>query len=147
MKFVFHAARFDSPFGPLCSALTSGPWSHGSFITDDGKHLDTTMSRGYLGLREPEPERWVVVYDLPSVKLWFSDVVPMLDTPYDSLGLFFYPLAVQDDTKLFCFESQVVAAKLAGLDLDTGSRPSPKKMIEVLKTFTNGIYIQEKYLI
>ena len=64
------------------------------------------------------------------------------------LGLIFYPLGVQDGSKLFCFESQVAAAKLAGLDMSSGKpKPTPKKMIKILEKITQGVIMKESYLI
>ena len=142
MKFVFHAADFTKPFGVVCSILTSGPWSHGSFITNSGNHYDTTASRGFLGVRVPQPNRRCVVYDVPEFVLTDEDLSPFIGTKYDLLGLLFYPWGAQDGSKLFCFESQVVAAKLAGLKMDIG-KPSPLKMIQILEKMTTGVLMKE----
>ena len=146
MKFVFHACRFNRPFGILCSILTDGPWSHGSFITNNGKHFDTTAGRGYLDIRTPEPDRRCLVYDVPDFVLNEEDMQDLIGKKYDLLGLIFYPLGVQDGSKLFCSESQVAAAKLAGLDMSSG-KPTPKKMIKVLEKITQGVIMKESYLI
>tara|TARA_R110002153_G_scaffold63189_2_gene169654 strand:- start:1728 stop:2000 length:273 start_codon:yes stop_codon:yes gene_type:complete len=85
------------------------------------------------------------VYDVPEFVLTDEDISPFIGTKYDLLGLLFYPWGVQDDSKLFCFESQVVAAKLAGLKMDIG-KPSPLKMIQILEKMTTGVPMKESDL-
>tara|TARA_R110000824_G_scaffold188319_1_gene369676 strand:+ start:21302 stop:21574 length:273 start_codon:yes stop_codon:yes gene_type:complete len=86
------------------------------------------------------------VYDVPEFVLTDEDISPFIGTKYDLLGLLFYPWGAQDGSKLFCFESQVVAAKIAGLEIGSG-KPSPLKIIQILEKMTTGVQMKESDLI
>tara|TARA_R110000850_G_scaffold266977_1_gene397710 strand:- start:3449 stop:3886 length:438 start_codon:yes stop_codon:yes gene_type:complete len=132
MKIVLHQANFRSFFGLICSFYTRSQWSHASIITDEA-WWDTTFSRGYFDHREVEPNRNVLVFDLPDIsgEEWCKS---KKGRKYDRVGLLLYALDLQKEDEDFCYENITAGLRAHGIKVAVG-RASPKKILDALEGY------------
>lgn len=148
MKIVLHAARFNSPFGLVCSLVTLSGYSHGSIIDNRGQRWDTTFVRGYFE-KAPrlacEPDREVVIVDIPD-----ADPAEFLAAnrgrKYDAVGLLLWPWRKENPRDWYCFEALDRCLASVGIELDLGKAVSAKTILAALlergytATITRGRY-------
>ena len=132
MKIVLHQANFRSLFGLICSFYTRSQWSHASIVTDES-WWDTTFARGYFDLRKVEPNRKVLVFDLPDIS---GEALCRAKrrTKYDRAGLLLYPFDLHTEGREFCYETAIDLLRANGIKVAPG-RASPKKILDALEGY------------
>lgn len=120
MQVVLYDVNYRNPFSILTALVTACGISHAS-IVQDGVNYDTEFERGSFGIANAydQPKRMVTVFDIPDFN-GMDAIKSMLGTPYDTVGLFLWPLNIHNKKKLYCFEAVMVALKAAGFDTDVG---------------------------
>ena len=130
MKVVVYETDYGSLFSIICSLVTMSGYSHAGIINREVVY-DTTFLRGCLNIAdEVKDSRNVVVFDIGGdCTQWLED---NFFTPYDTKGLLLWPLGIENDKKMYCFEVVTKSLKSIGIDLKLGKRKSGGKIIDAL---------------
>ena len=141
MQIIFYVASYGDWTDWIISRWTRGPFSHCEFLFSDGMCFSSSSRDGGTRFKQIElqPKHWDY-YSLPvdiqtehMIRLWCEGEV---GKAYDWLGVFGYPLKIQNKNKWFCSEILITALnvnKVTNLPI-----LSPNKFYKELNAITTN---------